>query len=235
MSSSVTMKALQSGWAVLSHTPGFFSTAAESCPVMGMVLVCSALAMAESRVSSVQPGPTPAGAGGGGHPGPRIPPLALVFLPTPGWACGPSRQSSTGSVLREGVALSSQCKGTRPTSSRDPTPHPPQNSPCRSTPTRSCAGPGARGWQLMPMVSQAATLLVHRGSEGWGGGWLAHTDPVAATGPRFSHCCHSSGGRAQQPAPSAHGPCSCPQGAGHLAIPWGGPWSSRAPRRCQRR
>lgn len=62
MSSSVTMKALQRGWAVLSHTPGFFSTAAESWPVMGMVLVCKALAMAESRVSSVQPGPTPAGA-----------------------------------------------------------------------------------------------------------------------------------------------------------------------------
>lgn len=64
MSSSVTIKALQSGWAVLSHTPGFFSTAAESCPVMGVVLVCRALAMADSSVSSVQPGPTPAGHGG---------------------------------------------------------------------------------------------------------------------------------------------------------------------------
>lgn len=52
---------MQSGCEVLSQTPGFFSTAAESCPVMGMVLVCSALAMAESSVSSVQPGPTPAG------------------------------------------------------------------------------------------------------------------------------------------------------------------------------
>lgn len=60
ISSSVTMKALQRGWEVFSQTPGFFSTAAESCPVMGMVLVCRALAMAESRVSSVQPGPTPA-------------------------------------------------------------------------------------------------------------------------------------------------------------------------------
>lgn len=60
MSSSVTMKALQRGWEVFSQTPGFFSTAAESWPVMGMVLVCRALAMAESRVSSVQPGPTPA-------------------------------------------------------------------------------------------------------------------------------------------------------------------------------
>lgn len=64
MSSSVTIKALQSGWAVLSHTPGFFSTAAESCPAMGVVLVCRALAMADSSVSSVQPGPTPAGHGG---------------------------------------------------------------------------------------------------------------------------------------------------------------------------
>lgn len=54
------MKALQRGWEVFSQTPGFFSTAAESWPVMGMVLVCRALAMAESRVSSVQPGPTPA-------------------------------------------------------------------------------------------------------------------------------------------------------------------------------
>lgn len=63
MSSSVTMKALHRGCVVFSHTPGFFSTAAESWPVMGMVLVCSALAMAESSVSSVQPGPTPAGRG----------------------------------------------------------------------------------------------------------------------------------------------------------------------------
>lgn len=44
---------------MFSHTPGFFSTAADSCPVMGIVLVCRALAMAERRVSSVQPGPTP--------------------------------------------------------------------------------------------------------------------------------------------------------------------------------
>lgn len=59
ISSSVTMNALQSGWEVLSQTPGFFSTAAESWPVMGIVLVCRALAIAERRVSSVQPGPTP--------------------------------------------------------------------------------------------------------------------------------------------------------------------------------
>lgn len=59
MSSSVTMKALQSGWAVLSHTPGFFSTAADSWPVMGAALVCKALAMADRRVLSVHPGPTP--------------------------------------------------------------------------------------------------------------------------------------------------------------------------------
>lgn len=60
MSSSVTMKALQSGWDVFSHTPGFFSTAADSWPVMGEELVCKALAIADSKVLSVQPGPTPA-------------------------------------------------------------------------------------------------------------------------------------------------------------------------------
>ena len=61
MSSSVTMKALHSGWAVLSQTPGFFSTAADSWPVMGAALVCRALAIADKRVLSVQPGPTPEG------------------------------------------------------------------------------------------------------------------------------------------------------------------------------
>lgn len=59
MSSSVTMKALHSGCAVLSQTPGFFSTAADSWPVMGAALVCRALAIADRRVLSVQPGPTP--------------------------------------------------------------------------------------------------------------------------------------------------------------------------------
>lgn len=59
MSSSVTTKALQSGCAVFSHTPGFFSTAAVSCPVMGTGLVCRELAMAESSVLSEQTGPTP--------------------------------------------------------------------------------------------------------------------------------------------------------------------------------
>lgn len=59
MSSSVTMKALHSGCAVFSQTPGFFSTAAESCPVMGAALVWSALAIADRSVLSVQPGPTP--------------------------------------------------------------------------------------------------------------------------------------------------------------------------------
>lgn len=84
MSSSVTMKALQRGWAVLSHTPGFFSTAAESCPVMGMVLVCRALAMAESRVSSVQPGPTPAKVQEGQlPPSTDLCPLAPDFVPQP--------------------------------------------------------------------------------------------------------------------------------------------------------
>lgn len=61
MSSSVTMKALQSGWAVFSHTPGFFSTAADSWPVMGAELVCRALAIADNKVLSVHPGPTPTG------------------------------------------------------------------------------------------------------------------------------------------------------------------------------
>lgn len=84
MSSSVTMKALQRGWAVLSHTPGFFSTAAESWPVMGMVLVCKALAMAESRVSSVQPGPTPAGAQEvQSPPGTGLCPSTLDVVPKP--------------------------------------------------------------------------------------------------------------------------------------------------------
>lgn len=64
MSSSVTIKALHSGCAVLSHTPGFFSTAADSWPVMGAALVWRALAIADKRVLSVQPGPTPEGATG---------------------------------------------------------------------------------------------------------------------------------------------------------------------------
>lgn len=59
MSSSVTMKALHSGCAVFSQTPGFFSTAADSWPVMGAALVWMALAIADRRVLSVQPGPTP--------------------------------------------------------------------------------------------------------------------------------------------------------------------------------
>ena len=44
---------------MLSQTPGFFSTAAVSCPVTGAGLVCSALAMAESSVLSELAGPTP--------------------------------------------------------------------------------------------------------------------------------------------------------------------------------
>lgn len=59
MSSSVTTKALQSGCVVLSHTPGFFSTAAVSWPVTGAGLVCRALAMAERSVLSELEGPTP--------------------------------------------------------------------------------------------------------------------------------------------------------------------------------
>lgn len=59
MSSSVTTKALQRGCDVLSHTPGFFSTAAVSCPVTGAGLVCRALAKAESSILSEDTGPTP--------------------------------------------------------------------------------------------------------------------------------------------------------------------------------
>lgn len=59
MSSSVTTKALQRGCDVLSHTPGFFSTAAVSCPVTGAGLVCRALAKAESSILSEHAGPTP--------------------------------------------------------------------------------------------------------------------------------------------------------------------------------
>jgi len=44
---------------VLSQTPGFFSTAAVSCPVTGEGLVCRALAMAERSVLSEHAGPTP--------------------------------------------------------------------------------------------------------------------------------------------------------------------------------
>lgn len=71
ISSSVTTKALQRGCAVLSQTPGFFSTAAVSCPVMGAGLVCRALAIAESSVLSEHAGPTPKKrkSGGMGQPG----------------------------------------------------------------------------------------------------------------------------------------------------------------------
>lgn len=44
---------------MLSHTPGFFSTAAVSWPVTGAGLVCRALAMAERSVLSELEGPTP--------------------------------------------------------------------------------------------------------------------------------------------------------------------------------
>lgn len=65
MSSSVTTKALQSGCVVLSHTPGFFSTAAVSWPVTGAGLVCRALAIAERSVLSELEGPTPDQSKGG--------------------------------------------------------------------------------------------------------------------------------------------------------------------------
>lgn len=59
MCSSVTVKALQSGWDVLSQIAGFFSAATDVCPVIGAELMCRALAMADSRVSSLASGPTP--------------------------------------------------------------------------------------------------------------------------------------------------------------------------------
>lgn len=68
MCSSVTVKALQSGWQVLSQMAGFFSAATEVCPVTGAELMCRALAMDESKVSLLMSGPTPAGRGGGEEP-----------------------------------------------------------------------------------------------------------------------------------------------------------------------
>lgn len=51
---------MQSGWDVFSQIAGFFSTATDVCPVIGAELMCRALAMADSRVSSLESGPTPA-------------------------------------------------------------------------------------------------------------------------------------------------------------------------------
>lgn len=59
MCSSVTVKALQSGWDVLSQIEGFFSAATDVCPVMGTELICRALAIADRRDSSLESGPTP--------------------------------------------------------------------------------------------------------------------------------------------------------------------------------
>lgn len=59
MCSSVTVKALQSGCEVFNQIAGFFSAATDVCPVIGEELMCRALAMAESRVSSLESGPTP--------------------------------------------------------------------------------------------------------------------------------------------------------------------------------
>lgn len=166
MSSSVTIKALHSGWAVLSHTPGFFSTAAESCPVMGVVLVCRALAMADSSVSSVQPGPTPAGHG---RWLPALPPQPFYrFVPNLSlqWAaCG-----DTGTQAALAVTAGK------------PDPQ------------------GFSGPVTVPSPGSSAPWL----APGWGSQSLV---------PPLS------------PAPSV---------AGHLADPWGGPWSSPAPLRCQR-
>lgn len=60
MCSSVTVKALQSGWDGFSQMAGFFSAARDVCPVIGEELMCRALAMADRRVSSLESGPTPA-------------------------------------------------------------------------------------------------------------------------------------------------------------------------------
>lgn len=67
--SSVTVKALHSGWPVLSQMAGFFSAATEVCPVIGAEVMCRALAMDDSNVSSLMSGPTPADGGGQVRPG----------------------------------------------------------------------------------------------------------------------------------------------------------------------
>lgn len=82
MSSSVTTKALQSGCVVLSHTPGFFSTAAVSWPVTGAGLVCRALAMAERSVLSELEGPTPDQSKGGARNSSLVP---TYRFPTNHW------------------------------------------------------------------------------------------------------------------------------------------------------
>lgn len=139
MSSSVTMKALQRGCAVFSHTPGFFSTAAESCPVMGMVLVCRALAMADSRVSSVQPGPTPAGEQEARSP-PRtgLCPSALAFVPATLSQVGdrvhdsegaPRAAHGTGARLRPGPS------GPQDMCPRSPAPTAPPAALCSEGPS----------------------------------------------------------------------------------------------------
>lgn len=51
---------MQSGCAVFSQMVGFFSAATDVWPVMGVELMCSALAMADSRTSSLESGPIPA-------------------------------------------------------------------------------------------------------------------------------------------------------------------------------
>lgn len=71
MFSSVTVKALQSGWDGFSQMAGFFSAATDICPVIGAELMCRALAMADSRVPSPESGPTPAERDGLGVRGQR--------------------------------------------------------------------------------------------------------------------------------------------------------------------
>lgn len=176
MSSSVTMKALQSGWAVFSQTPGFFSTAAESCPVMGMVLVCRALAMADSRVSSVQPGPTP-----GGEQEARSPPRTSLCLSALRFV--PETLSQVGDRLHDRKVA----------------------PPAVFTVKKRGCNPGPQNTRPIGPVPTAPPAVLCF-SEGLSGVW-------------------STGGGSPHP----------PWGRGYLAGPWGGPWSSRAPQRCQRR
>lgn len=56
----MTVKARQSGCDALSQMAGFFSAAAVVWPVIGVELMCRALAMADSSVSAPESGPRPA-------------------------------------------------------------------------------------------------------------------------------------------------------------------------------
>lgn len=109
MSSSVTTNALQRGCAVLSQTPGFFSTAAVSCPVTGAGLVCRALAMAESSVLSEHTGPTPKQRTTGGHKSSlknNIPALNHTRLSYLLWLSSPCKPLGRSIVFTSSSAMS---------------------------------------------------------------------------------------------------------------------------------